>query len=447
MGEKFLNLTLKDWIKKYPLIEDLIHYKKVLWENKSINKKNVGNDRITLADIQQADERLNRFAPLLMEAFPETTEGGGIIESPLLQIPHMESTLNQIYNTVPGRLYLKCDHMLPIAGSVKARGGIYEVLKLAEKVAVREGFKITDNYRVLLNNHYKAIFAKYTISVGSTGNLGLSIGIMGAKLGFQVIVHMSADAKEWKKELLRRNNVQVVEHSSDYSYAVEIGRKACQQNDQCFFIDDENSMDLFLGYSVSAIRLQKQLIQQNITIDENHPLFVYLPCGVGGAPGGIAFGLNLLLGEHVHLFFAEPTHSPCMLLGLLTNEYENVSVQDFGMDNKTDADGLAVGRPSAFVGKIVRPFIDGIYTVEDTKLYKLLYLLYKTEKMSLEPSALAGMAGPLTLMENNYFENHFTIQQMKNSTHLVWSTGGSLVPAHIMDHYIQIGETFYQQKI
>src|SRR5690606_38299071 len=136
--------------------------------------------------------------------------------------------------------------------------------------------------------------------------------IIGAKLGFEVTVYMSSDAKEWKKNLLRKSGVTVKEFAGDFSEAILAGRQETQADPKGYFVDDENSYELFLGYTVGALRLAKQLEEQGIVVDKEHPLIVYSPCGVGGSPGGTAFGLRQIFGDNVHCFFVEPTHSPAV---------------------------------------------------------------------------------------------------------------------------------------
>lgn len=444
---KKMNMNIEDLKAQSPLLSKFISMEELFWTNPNQEKFHTAIEKSPLSheDVKQAEERLVRFAPYIAKVFPETARMNGIIESPLVKIPSMKQSLEQYYQqSIGGELLLKCDSHLPISGSIKARGGIYEVLKHAEELALQNQLlTMQDDYSVLDSERFRAFLSQYSIAVGSTGNLGLSIGIIGAKLGFNVTVHMSADAKQWKKDLLRNKNVNVVEYEADYSKAVEEGRKLAEQNPTCYFIDDENSRDLFLGYAVAASRLEKQLEELAIKIDEDHPLFVYLPCGVGGGPGGIAFGLKLLFQDNVHCFFAEPTHSPCMLLGLMTGLHDQISVQDIGIDNITDADGLAVGRPSGFVGKTMAPFLSGIYTISDEQLYKLLRMLVDTEGIHMEPSALAGMIGPVKLSKDDvgveYLSKNNLTEKMKNGTHVVWGTGGNMVPEEIQKQYYQKG--------
>lgn len=417
---------------KFPLVADLIALKELTWLNPRATTLAQGLPYVGLTqdDVNDAHARLSRFAPYLAKAFPETAAAGGIIESELVAIPAMQTRLaSETGVDIPGTLLLKKDSHLPISGSIKARGGIYEVLTHAEKLALEAGLlNLNDDYSILLEPRFKAFFSQYSIAVGSTGNLGMSIGMMSARLGFKVTVHMSADAREWKKAKLRSHGVIVVEYEQDYGVAVEQGRKAAENDPNCFFIDDENSRTLFLGYAVAGERLKAQFAEQGRVVDAQHPLYVYLPCGVGGGPGGVAFGLKLAFGDNVHCFFAEPTHSPCMLLGVYTGLHDAIAVQDLGIDNVTAADGLAVGRASGFVGRAMERLLDGFYTLSDQSMYDMLGWLAQAENIRLEPSALAGMAGPVRFKAD------------AQATHLVWATGGGMVPEEEMATYLAKGK-------
>lgn len=435
-------LDIENLVVKFPLVQRLVDLEAVTWFNPNTTTLVEGLPYVGLTqnDVAEAEARLQRFAPYLCLAFPETQQTNGIIESEVVAIPAMQGALEQRYEqAIAGKMWLKKDSHLPISGSIKARGGIYEVLTHAEKLAIEAGMlSVDDDYSILFSDKFRQFFSQYSIAVGSTGNLGMSIGIMSAKLGFSVSVHMSADARAWKKRKLREHGVNVVEYQQDYGVAVAQGRKQAESDPHCFFIDDENSQTLFLGYAVAGGRLKKQFAQMNIQVDQDHPLFVYLPCGVGGGPGGVAFGLKLAFGDHVHCIFAEPTHSPCMLLGIHTGLHDHIAVQDLGIDNVTAADGLAVGRASGFVGRAMERLLDGLYTLSDQEMYDLLGLLAAVEGIQLEPSALTGMAGPARVCADpQYLDSHqIDAQRIANATHLVWATGGGMVPEEEMAKYL-----------
>lgn len=434
-------MDIKKLMLLHPELGKMSNYEEIWWTNPES-----GNERtlpFTMNDIMEAEARLKRFAPYIQAAFPETEATGGIIESPLCEIPKMKTQLESMCGTFPGKLFLKCDSHLAVSGSIKARGGIYEVLKFAEKVAMDAGMlKIDDDYSILTGEEFRKLFQKYSVAVGSTGNLGLSIGIISAKLGFKVTVHMSADARQWKKDLLRSRGVTVVEYPDDYQKAVAEGRKEAEGDPFCHFVDDEASQDLFMGYSVAARRIVSQFEECGIKVDENHPLFVYIPCGVGGAPGGVAFGLKEMFGSNVHILFAEPTHAPCMTLSMITGLRNEIAVSDIGLDGKTDADGLAVGRASVLVSDVMKTLLDGCYTISDEKLYPFLTALADSEDIFIEPSSCASFPGPSQLAaDSEWLKAHdLTPEKMAGATHILWATGGSMVPEDEMKKYYERGK-------
>lgn len=438
-----MKINLQELEVKFPIVRDLAQEKEVAWINP--DKTSMEEARkvmeLSMKDVDDAEARLERFAPFIMKCFPETKARNGIIESVLTPLPKMQKKINEkYYSDLKGKLLLKQDSHLAIAGSVKARGGIYEVLKHTEDLALEKGIlKPGDSYEKLADPEAREFFRGYTIQVGSTGNLGMSIGIMSAAVGYEVIVHMSADAKQWKKDLLRSHGVTVIEYESDYSEAVKNGRKQSDENPKSYFVDDENSRTLFLGYAVAAKRLVGQLEQLGVTVDAEHPLFTYIPCGVGGAPGGVSFGLKLMFGDNVHCFFVEPTQAPCMLTGMATGLNHEISVQDIGLTGLTHADGLAVGRPSGFVGGVMKPLLSGEFTIRDGQLYDYMRDLLETEDVFLEPSACAAFQGPIRLNQEEtvkeYLKEQGLIEKMGNATHIAWATGGSLVPEEIREEY------------
>ena len=438
-------MEIRQLIQEHPIIERIAAAEEVVWINKKKQPFAEAQKGLPLSkkDMEAASGRLRRFAPLIMKLFPETVEKGGIIESALTEIPHMKKLLAAEYKADLGsaRLFLKRDSDLAVAGSVKARGGIYEVLKHSEDLALEAGLLsgYDDDYTKLAGKEARDFFAQRKVQVGSTGNLGVSIGMMSAALGYQAIVHMSADAKQWKKDYLRAHGVTVIEYAGDYGKAVEQGRTESDADPMSYFVDDENSKDLFMGYSVAAERLRGQLAEQNVTVDEEHPLFVYIPCGVGGAPGGVAFGLKEIYGDNVHIFFAEPTQACCMLLGIESGLHSRICVQDVGLTGKTHADGLAVGRPSGFVGGVMEPLLSGEMTVEDYKLYDYMRALWKTENLFIEPSSCAAFEGPVQAAKapemEEYIESQGLTQKMMNASHIVWATGGILVPQEVREGF------------
>ena len=345
-------------------------------------------DPDVVSAVEGAAARFDRFKPWVAEHFPET--GDGTIESEIQPVPETRDYLNRLLERdLPGELWVKRDDALPISGSIKSRGGVHEVFRLVEE-----------------GRHEK-------LSVASTGNLALSIGTVGPLLGFDTEVHMSVDAKQWKKDLLRSRGARVVEHPGLFTDTVAEAR---ENTHDAFFIDDENSLGLFAGYAVAGQRLKEQFAAQGTHFTPANPLYVYLPCGVGGGPGGVTFGLKMAFGEAVSCHVIEPTASPCMLLGAFTGN-ANVTCADYGLSGRTIADGLAVQSPSPLAMKYAAHLVSGFHTLDDITFLAAVNWLERTADIIAEPSATAGLTIPWRLPD-----------APDTATHLVWLTGGSLIP-------------------
>ena len=123
---------LTSFIEANPILEDVISLKPITWLNPQKKlMKEMPEFSIGMEEIIAVEKLWERFAPFFMAAFPQTIPSKGILESPLVEINAMKKVLNQQHPKIEGKLYLKCDNALPIAGSIKARGGFYEIMHYA----------------------------------------------------------------------------------------------------------------------------------------------------------------------------------------------------------------------------------------------------------------------------------------------------------------------------
>ncbi len=390
---------------------------------------------LTHEDWRTARARLVSFRPLYAALFEELREAGGEVVSPLIETDGFAAALG-FASEAGGRVFIKGDHALPVGGSVKTRGALYEVVSLAEKLARRGGVLAPgEPPEAMLSEACRAFFARHAIVAGSTGNLGMGIGAAARALGFRAVIHMSREASAWKKERLNKLGAEIFEHESDYTSAVEAARADADASTTSFFIDDEASTELFLGYSTAAEEVERQLRERDVAVDRDHPLFVYIPCGVGGAPGGVSFGLKQVFGDDVHCFFAEPAASACVFLQLSTGSADPVSVYDYGLDNRTIADGLAVSKASQLTTALIAPLVSGVFTVLDEDLYRALFLAKEKAEIKAEPSAFAGALGPCLLTQTQqgraYLAAYGLEKSLPQATHLIWTTGGLYQPADL----------------
>ena len=98
------------------------------------------------------------------------------------------------------------------------------------------------------------------------------------------------------------------------------------------------------------------------------------------------------------------------LLGMMAPPGKAPPVYALGLDNRTEADGLAVPRASEPALEVMRPLLSGVGTVRDETLFDHLRLALVTENQRIEPSAAAGFSGPALLLGSDagrdYLERH-----------------------------------------
>jgi len=73
-------------------------------------------------------------------------------------------------------------------------------------------------------------------------------------------------------------------------------------------------------------------------------------------------------------------------------------------------------------------------------MFRCLKILWDSEDIRLEPSALAGIASVFNFHDGNKIKAYCSRQAInpENIAHLSWATGGNMVPESVMKGYYVI---------
>ena len=127
-----------------------------------------------------------------------------------------------------------------------------------------------------------------------------------------------------------------------------------------------------------------------------------------------------------------------MYIALASQKGDRISVEDFGLSGRTQADGLAVQRASSLVTEMMHPLVSGIFTVEDARLFDYMRILYGYNKIVIEPSSCAAFAGYKGMTQKplaaEYLKRYTANGQQP--THIIWATGGSMMPKSVVQEYL-----------
>ena len=81
--------------------------------------------------------------------------------------------------------------------------------------------------------------------------------------------------------------------------------------------------------------------------------------------------------------------------------------------------------------------VGGVLPVADVQILTYLHSLHETERLFVEPSACAGFAGAVELSKmTDYLESSGLGAHWENAAHIVWATGGALVPEGEREKYL-----------
>ena len=214
------------------------------------------------------------------------------------------------------------------------------------------------------------------VCVASAGNYGLAISTAGEMHGIKSTVFVPKNATESKVGKIRLTGARVIQKGNDFDTAKNEARKYAESNGMLFWED---------GVLDEMVSGSSTIAREMIAVSKDWD-YIIVPVGNGSLIKGIATEIKRVLPS-TKVLGVVPSGSPAMyqaLTGLTWDE---------SVSPKTSADGLSVRIPINKITQEIKPLIDDVFLIQESKLLPAVKTLIEQEQMAVETSAAICLAG------------------------------------------------------
>ncbi len=262
---------------------------------------------------------------------------------------------NELSKRVDSDVFLKLENK-QLTGSFKIRGALNKL-------------------KVLLQS-YPDIKKVVT---ASTGNHAAAVSYSAWKLGLKEIIFAPNSISESKKYNLKRQNIDLRLYGNQSVEAEVYARQFAKEN-KLSFVHPYNDLDIIAGQGTIALELMQQVDRFDA---------VYVPIGGGGLISGIAYYLKSIKPE-IEIIGCQPQNASEMYDSIKKGKIVEPSTIE------TIADGTAGGLdPDTITLDFCKKYVDEVVLVSEDEISEAVYLIYKFQKMKVEPAAALSVASVL----------------------------------------------------
>jgi len=229
-----------------------------------------------------------------------------------------------------------------------------------------------------------------TIVEGTAGNTGIGLAMVGAALGYKVVIVMPRTQSKEKKDAVRNLGAKLVEvdavpYSNPNHYARYSGRLAKEMNESepngaIWANQFDNISNRKAHYDTTGLEIWQQT-------DGKVDGFI-CAVGSGGTLAGTAMALRDHSGGKVKIGIADPGGAAL---------YEYYTSGELKSEGTSMTEGIGQGR---ITENLVGLDIDYAYRIHDSDALNLIYDMIQTEGLCLGGSSGINMAGAVRMAKD-----------------------------------------------